>query len=179
MKNPFRRLIKNAKAFPSLDTTPQTIPPITIDVIDGIPPITITRRALDDIFRSIASQEPETGGILLGPVGSDEVTVFHFDASAKCSSGTYSPDTVTLARKMKEEWLPSGLDLKGFCHSHPGTFDRLSSGDITYIGRLLEINPDMNVFVAPIVIPFQFRIRPIIVLRSQPDRPYFTTLRIV
>jgi proteasome lid subunit RPN8/RPN11 len=118
---------------------------------------------------TVGAYPPETGGILLGPIGGDDVTDFYFDATAACSGATYTPDHVTLGRKMREEWLPAGLDMKGFVHSHPGGFDRLSGGDLTYIGRLLARNPDMSVFAAPIVIPHAFRLRAIVVLADQPD----------
>ena len=66
--------------------------------------------------------------------------------------------------------------MKGFVHSHPGRFDQLSQGDIVYIKRLLTINPDMDMFAAPIVIPSEFRMRPIVVLRSQPTVPKMAQL---
>ena len=125
----------------------------------------------ESILCTIASQQPETGGILLGPIGNDnEITTWFFDRGLDCTAATYSPDHVTLRRKMKEDWLPSGIDMKGFVHSHPGRFDWLSTGDMTYINRLLDKNEDMSLFVAPIVIPAEFRIRPIVVLREKPRR---------
>jgi len=72
---------------------------------------------------------------------------------------------------MKQEWLPSGIDLKGFAHSHPGRLDSLTAGDLRYIGRLLRANDDMDIFVAPIVIPIEFRMQPIVVLRTDISRP--------
>ena len=117
---------------------------------------------------SIVSRPPETGGILLGPIGTDEVTKFFFDNGAKRSAASYSPDYVGLSRMMKEEWLPAGIDMKGFAHSHPGHHDWLTAGDLAYIARLLIINDDMTMFVAPLVIPAEFRIRPIVVMRETP-----------
>jgi proteasome lid subunit RPN8/RPN11 len=139
----------------------------------------MTKHVLCQILSSVCALPAETGGILLGPIGSDEVTGFYFDVTASCSGATYSPDHVTLRRKLKEEWMPYSLDFKGFVHSHPGTLDRLSGGDLIYIRRLLEINPDMGMFIAPIVIPHQFRLMPIVVLRSQPQVPRRTVLRLL
>jgi len=136
---------------------------------DPVPPICMSRRVHCAIMCSIGAQRPETGGILLGPAGSNDITDFYFDATASCSGATYTPDHITLRRKMKEDWLPAGLDMKGFVHSHPGGFDRLSCGDLVYIRRLLEKNPDMPFFAAPIVIPQAFRLRAIVVLASQLD----------
>lgn len=143
-----------------------------------VPSIVVQRRVVCRIMCSVGVQPAETGGILLGPIGSGEITDFFFDASASCSSVTYTPDHVTLRRKMRDEWLPAGLDFKGFVHSHPGNFDRLSGGDLAYIRRLLEKNPDIAAFAAPIVIPHQFRFRPFVVLRERPDHGYATTLQI-
>jgi proteasome lid subunit RPN8/RPN11 len=141
------------------------------------PPIWMKRGLPCRIMRTIGAQSPETGGILLGPVGSDVITDYCFDEGARCTGATYAPDYLTLQRKMNEHWLPSGIDMKGFVHSHPGGYDRLSTGDLRYISRLLAKNRDMRVFAAPIVIPEQFRMRAIVVLHDHPDQPQFTQFR--
>jgi proteasome lid subunit RPN8/RPN11 len=145
----------------------------------GVPPISISRHVVCKIMCSVGAHGPETGGILLGPIDSSEITDFYFDVTAQCTGATYSPDHLTLRRKMKEEWLPAGIDFKGFVHSHPGSFDRLSDGDLRYIRRLLDKNPDIEAFAAPIVIPREFRLRPIVVLREEPQVQRPTTLRII
>lgn len=129
------------------------------------------------IMSSIGARLPESGGILLGPIGSNHITAFHFDGTASCSGVTYTPDHVTLSKLMDRIWLPAGVDMKGFVHSHPGNFDRLSEGDMSYIRRLLDSNTDLNFFAAPIVIPNQFRLRPIVVMRNQPMIQRPTRLR--
>ncbi|QNN23354.1 hypothetical protein HED60_14060 [Planctomycetales bacterium ZRK34] len=137
---------------------------------DGYDSHTTLRMAasvMKHIFLTIGSRPPESGGILLGPIGSEDVTDFHFDVTGSCTSSTYSPDCATLSNKMKSEWLPSGIDLKGFVHSHPGGLDRLSPGDLIYIRRLLAINPDMRSFAAPIVLPELFHMRPMVVHRNE------------
>lgn len=139
----------------------------------------IGRTAYADILTSICSRPPESGGILIGPKKTNDVTLFYFDKGAECSGASYSPDVDTLKRKMDEEWLPSGLDLKGFTHSHPGKLDWLTKGDLSYIKRLLEINDDMEYFFAPIVIPKEFRMRPIVVSRENPDEAQEAKLIII
>ena len=133
--------------------------------------IKMSHEAYKKIMNSICSRPAESGGILLGPIGTNEVTDFYFDHGANCTGATYSPDHVTLNRKMKEEWLPAGIDMKGFVHSHPGRLDRLTSGDLSYIKRLLQKNTDMDMFIAPIVIPGEYRMRPMVVLRQDYHRP--------
>jgi hypothetical protein len=142
------------------------------------PEIRMSRRVPRAIMCTIGSRWPESGGILLGPIGDSSITDFYFDATACCSGATYSPDHLTLRRKMEEEWLPAGLDFKGFVHSHPGSFDRLSAGDLIYIRRLLKKNPDIISFAAPIVIPREFRIQANVVLREQPDVQHRATLKL-
>ncbi len=142
------------------------------------PPIWMSHHVLCQIMNTVGARRPETGGILLGPVGSNHITAFYFDGTASCSQATYTPDHLTLRRMMQEVWLPAGVDMKGFVHSHPGSFDRLSEGDQAYIRRLLAKNDDMSVFAAPIVIPHTFRLRPIVVLSKQPTVQRPTTLRL-
>ena len=135
-----------------------------------LPVVKIAHDVCENIMLTIGLQPAESGGILLGPVGTNDVTDFFFDTSSNSTGSTYSPDCVTLRQKMKDEWLPAGIDMKGFVHSHPGSFDSLSTGDLTYISRLLDINEDMDFFVAPIVIPPEFRLSPIVVLRDKPRK---------
>ena len=133
-----------------------------------LPVVKIAHNVCKDIMLTIGARPAESGGILLGPVGTNDVTDYFFDTGGNSTGSTYSPDCATLKQKMKDEWLPAGIDMKGFVHSHPGSFDRLSTGDIAYINRLLDINEDMTMFIAPIVIPSEFRLRPLVVLRDKP-----------
>lgn len=135
-----------------------------------LPELRIEKTVYRCIMLTIASQPPETGGILLGPINSDDVTDFYFDHSALSTGATYSPDHVTLNKMMKEQWLPAGIDMKGFCHSHPRGVDHLSIGDLTYIARLLKSNDDMEFFAAPIVLPDQYRMCPFVVNRLAPQK---------
>lgn len=134
-----------------------------------LPVVKIAHNVCKDIMLTIGARPAESGGIILGPIGTNDVTDFFFDAGGNSTGSTYSPDCVTLRKKMKEDFLPRGIDMKGFAHSHPGSFDCLSAGDLTYISRLLEINEDMSMFIAPIVIPPEFRMRPLVVLRDKLD----------
>lgn len=135
------------------------------------PTIECNREAVEDFMIPLCSKEPEQGGIILGPIGADHIiTEFYYDKGGSCTGSTYSPDHKTLSKKMQEQWLPI-TDMKGFCHSHPGGFDRLSRGDLVYIQRLLKINPEMSMFIAPIIIPEQFRFIPYVVLRENPSQP--------
>jgi len=139
------------------------------DVCVEMVTVKIKRKALYELMHKLGSRPAESGGILLGPVGTNYITDFYFDRGGICARSNYSPDYVTLNRKMREEWLPAGLDMKGFAHSHPGNLDSLTAGDMSYIKKLLNKNTDMNMFIAPIVLPHQYAIRPLIVSRDKMD----------
>jgi proteasome lid subunit RPN8/RPN11 len=134
-----------------------------------VPVVRMTATAYRSILCAIGRRPPESGGLLIGPVAVGIVTHFHFDDSGVCTGGTYSPDHLTLGRLMRARWLPAGLDMKGVVHSHPASLDRLSLKDLEYIRRLLAANPDMDEFVAPIVLPGRFRFCPIVVSRLEPS----------
>lgn len=128
--------------------------------------IKINRKAFYELMHQLSSKPAERGGILLGPVGTDYITHFYFDHGGVCTNNTYSPDYTTLNRKMRLQWKPAGLELKGFVHSHTDNLDHLTAGDMSYIKKLLSKNPHMNVFIAPIVLPNQNRIKPYIISRD-------------
>jgi proteasome lid subunit RPN8/RPN11 len=130
--------------------------------------INMTREAFDKMMFAICPRPAERGGLLLGQVGSPDVSDFFFDAGGNVTGVSYSPDYLTLNKKMKEEWIPAGLDMKGFVHSHPGSLDTLTHGDLVYIKKLLTANPDMSMFIAPIIIPPEFRLRAMVVFRDNP-----------
>jgi hypothetical protein len=139
------------------------------DVFTDMAVIKIKREAFYQMMRQLSSGHAERGGILLGPIGKNYITYFYYDHGGACTGTTYSPDYVMLNRKMREQWLPAGLDMKGFAHSHPGNLDSLTAGDMSYIKRLLHKNYDMDKFVAPIVLPNQYSVRPLIVSRDRMD----------
>lgn len=142
----------------------------------SLPQLRIAAEAYCRILAELVSRPAEAGGLLLGPVDSDDITEFFFDIGGICTGATYSPDHVTLNRHLKESWLPSGRDWKGFVHSHPRGYGRLSSGDLAYIGRLLAKSSDMTTFAAPIVLPDEFRFCPFIVRADRPRDPIHAQL---
>jgi proteasome lid subunit RPN8/RPN11 len=145
------------------------------------PTLRITSSALSGMMVELSSRPVESGGILLGPIGKMEVSTFIFDEGGSCTGTTYSPAYRDLQKRLTEVWLPEGLDLKGFAHSHPGRLDRLSQGDLAYIRRFLfnPRNADMEFFVAPIVIPEEFRLVPFVVKRSSPEFQEYAHLNII
>ncbi|MGE3600785.1 MAG: Mov34/MPN/PAD-1 family protein [Dehalococcoidia bacterium] len=126
----------------------------------------ITALAHGALLLDLMSRPAESGSILLGPRGGDVITLSVFDAGARCTHSRYEPDHEAINRRMKEEWWPAGLEMKGFCHSHPDGVGRLSSGDLHYIQRIFHAMPKLRWFAAPIVLPQRFRINPFVVTRD-------------
>lgn len=129
----------------------------------------MTRHAFDKMMNELCSRPAETGGLLLGPVESNDVSDFYFDTGGTVTGASYSPDFKTLNRKLITEWIPAGFDYKGIAHSHPGILDELTQKDLLYIRRLLAANPDMPLFIAPIIIPPAFRMRTMVIYRDNPN----------
>ena len=136
----------------------------------------IARSAYREMLEMLMAKPVESGGILLGPIGCEDVTHFHFDASAACTGATYSPDHIALNKLLRDEWIPSGIDFKGFSHSHPDGVDRLSAGDLRYIRRLLAKNEDMDQFAAPLLVPGAYQLVPLVVPRAEPNQPHIAEL---
>ena len=130
--------------------------------------VNMKREPFDEAMLKISLRPPESGGLFLGPLGSNDITGFFFDSGGNVTGSSYSPDHETLNRKMKEEWIPAGIDMKGFIHSHPGRLDTLTYQDLMYIKRLLAANSDMSMFIAPIIIPSEFRMRMMVVFSDNP-----------
>lgn len=141
-------------------------------------PVRITAEVIDQIMNTIGARPPESGGILLGPADSQDVTAYYFDNTARCSGVTYTPDTDLLQKLIDERWTPAGLEFRGFVHSHPGLC-RLSHGDLDYIRNILAANPQMQRFIAPIVLPDEFRIEINTVYRDGPYPEKFATLKMI
>lgn len=112
------------------------MPAVTRQKTSGGPVILMARTAYEHGMRDLGGREPEAGGLLVGPKGHRSVTHFVPD-----SSGTSRPDSFTwdhaslnlILRRYRE----LGLDAKGFWHSHPPGFDRLSDGDLAFVRRVV------------------------------------------
>lgn len=119
------------------------------------------------IMNTVGAAPPESGGILGGLKDSDDITEFIRDDGGTWTGTTYTPDHEGLNRMLRDDWKPRGLDFKGFVHSHPDGYTQLSPRDLEYIRRIFDCNPGMQVFMAPIVLPALFWIRPFIVRRGR------------
>lgn len=133
----------------------------------GRPRMRVAISILRSIMNTVGAAPPESGGILGGPKDSDDITEFVRDEGGTWTGTRYTPDHEGLNRTLRDDWKPHGLDFKGFVHSHPDGYTQLSPGDLRYIRDIFACNPGMRVFMAPIVLPALFWIRPFIVWRGK------------
>lgn len=110
----------------------------------------LLNEVLHDLERDIASQAPERGGALLGPVGIPVISRFVFDPTARTTRVTYSPSR-ELATQVQEIERQENLEFKGIVHSHPSGMDHPSGQDERELRVGLELNPQMPYYLAPIV----------------------------
>ena len=129
--------------------------------------IPISRKAFYGLAHKLSSRPAESGAVLLGPAGSEAITHFYFDRGGVCTGNSYSPDYNTLNRKLRQQWRPAGLEMKGIAHSHSGNLGRLTCGDMSYVKRLMSRNPNIRTFVAPVVLPYSKSVYPMFVSRDR------------
>jgi proteasome lid subunit RPN8/RPN11 len=110
----------------------------------------ISRQAFREIMATVGTRRPEAGGLLVGPIGADGISRFHFDKNGSTSSATYSPSHVELTQEC-EKSAKKGHELKGFCHSHPGGIPSPSAGDLAYVREFFRENPGLMKFYMPIL----------------------------
>lgn len=134
--------------------------------VSGRSVLQIAGTAFSRLMHTVGAKAPETGCILLGPPGQLNVTDIYVDEHGLCTRATYTPDHATINRKILELWRPSGLEMLGAAHSHPEPFVHLSGGDLAFIRRIFAANPSMSVFIAPVLLPSRFWIRPFLVWRE-------------
>lgn len=113
--------------------------------------IYISRRVLDEVTSSIANQQPESGGLLMGPPDKDAITFFKYDRWGSKSGVTYEPNADKLSEIASEINRQKRWIIKGIVHSHPGSMSSLSFGDQQTIKKYFESNPGMPYFVGPII----------------------------
>lgn len=112
--------------------------------------ITITDQVIEQKVLHIAAHAPERGGAVLGPKSTNLISHFIYDEQAETTGCTYKTSP-WLIDQINNIETGLGLQFKGIVHSHPGGFDRPSGGDRRSFQENLDCNPQMSVFVAPII----------------------------
>ena len=103
------------------------------------PELKMTRQVYDQICNTIGRRPPESGGILGSSDGGKTIDRFYFDATAKVTGGTYSPDTEVINRVLAH-WDIQDILLVGFVHSHPKGYAKPSEGDYRYQAALQQVD---------------------------------------
>lgn len=102
------------------------------------------------VTEQVAQFEPERGGALLGLPGKPVVLRFLFDREAEATASTYRPSR-TLAAEVRGLEAKDNLEFKGILHSHPTGLDRPSRQDQSELATGLNLNPQLSIYLAPIV----------------------------
>ncbi len=108
----------------------------------------ITKHVYDQIVGTVGKLPTETGGLLAGPLDGP-ITHYYYDEFGVRGCAEYSPDTNAVNRLLKE-W-PEHIRLRGFVHSHPSGYMRLSGADIEYATRIVKHNKTLPNLQLPIV----------------------------
>ena len=115
------------------------------------PELHMTRQVYDQICNTIGRHPPESGGILGSSDGGKTIDRFYFDATARVTGGTYSPDTEVINRVLAH-WDAQDILLVGFVHSHPKGYAKPSEGDYRYVKAIMSALDITDDFFMPIVI---------------------------
>jgi len=120
------------------------------------PRLLVAATAYAACLRELSAREPEFGGLLLGPAGHPAVTHFVPDLTGAAAPSSFTVGAARL-NEILRQYVPLGLEGKGFAHSHPSGFDRLSPADLRYAAKLLA-NPrnDAAEVLMPVVCDGRF-----------------------
>lgn len=130
------------------------------------PTITISAAVLKEIDFTLGKKAPEQGGMLGGRRSGREITHFYFDHGGERTRATYSPDVSLMNAIMNEIWKPEGVEFLGFIHTHPGTLDRPSAGDLEY-ARTIVSHLKLNELLLFIATTDPFAIHPWVARRNE------------
>lgn len=99
----------------------------------------------------LGGREPEAAGLLIGPKRHRSVTHFVPDMTGKSTPGSFTWDHDGL-NKILRQYLPLGLDAKGFWHSHPSGCRRLSQGDLSFVKRVFSTPGNDETVLMPLFV---------------------------
>lgn len=118
------------------------------------------QEAYDELVSTVGQLPPETGCLLFGyRKGPDSFVVKKvvYDDSGTRTHTSYDPDPDVVNALIKKIWEEEGLELIGWCHSHPRGISSPSgnyggnTGDLGYTTAILEAIPALKKFLIPIV----------------------------
>jgi len=121
----------------------------------GVKKVAFSRKAIEQIEKTIGSRHAEDGGALFGKPEELESPIpyireFVFDDSANTTCVTYTINTKKLNPIIHKMWEQDGLELQGLIHSHPVGCRYPSGPDMTYFHRM-HTYMDRRFLITPIV----------------------------
>jgi proteasome lid subunit RPN8/RPN11 len=127
-------------------------------------------QAHDDVIEYLGAWcGVERGGLLLGPLETEQVTIFVPDRTGESRPGSFTFDHARLNAALAG-WLAQGFDCKGFAHSHPPGCTELSDGDLEYVRGILALPAnDVTEVLMPVVC--DGRMHGFIVYPDRPNEP--------
>lgn len=120
----------------------------------------ITRKALNQLLRTVGAYPPETGAKIFCPADIMGIETIEFDEQGSdCAGGVvYHPDTRWGTARVRYHLSQPEMRLwTGDVHSHPGLMGRPSGkhghalGDLGYVEEVFEQNETMEYFFIPIL----------------------------
>lgn len=107
---------------------------------EPITTIHMTQSCFLELMFELCSRPPEQAGMLFGP-SNDKSLITHFcrDEKGVGTSVKFTIDANFVNEKIRC-FKAVDMEMKGIVHSHPTYINRLSSGDLAYLDRLLN-NP--------------------------------------
>lgn len=100
--------------------------------------VQMNENVFDKIMSILGTKKPELGGMLGYSKDFEKIDTFVFDKNANANYVEYSPNTNFLNSIIQGEWNEKDINLCGFVHSHPGSFQILSYADVEYAQRICQ-----------------------------------------
>jgi proteasome lid subunit RPN8/RPN11 len=126
-----------------------------------LPIIYLPREISDQIIHHAKSHWRETGGVVIGYRWNDSESnqlkfLIHYVSDEgkeiNVSSGHFNGDMDYFSQKVEEWQTSQDAEFLGIWHSHPEGVNQLSGGDFHSVQRVFEFNPDLPIFLAPLVV---------------------------
>ncbi len=141
-----------------------------------LPEILMAKTAYEQGLAALTKHEPEFAVFLLGPIGHPSVTHIVPDTTGEGTPVSFRVGAKRLNEVLRQ-FVPLGLEGKGFWHTHPPGQHRLSNGDLDFVGRLFANSKnDSQEILMPIM--SSGRVSPFIVRRDRLEKPQAAELTI-
>ena len=101
--------------------------------------ITISSSVEDQLREKLCGQAVEQGGAL--GIENGVISHYYHDTQAKRDCNLFQPSLIL--NVVIAVWKQEGIAFAGLIHSHPADWPELSTGDLDYVRKLLQANPQL------------------------------------